>query len=151
MQDSKDDTKGVCYPKRKNSQRIVVVGDVHGAYDGLLEVLYHANITADKSSCVWKKQPVKTLLVQVGDLVDRGPGALESFACLRKLQTEAPKFNGTVVRLLGSKFAELDFLFSIIESFVSLLQIMTCGGWKGFSIIDINKQIQKQILKPLLS
>lgn len=107
----KDDTKGVCYPKRKNSQRIVVVGDVHGAYDGLLEVLYHANITADKSSCVWKKQPVKTLLVQVGDLVDRGPGALESFACLRKLQTEASKFNGTVVRLLGSKCAELDFLF----------------------------------------
>ena len=83
--------------------RLVAIGDVHGAYDGLLENLFDANITTSLYSCTWKPQPIKTILVQSGDLVDRGPNAHEAMKCIRYLQYTAPDFNAQVVRILGSK------------------------------------------------
>ena len=47
-------------------------------------------------------QAKQTILVQVGDIVDRGPSALEAFLCLKHLQKTAPEFNGEVVRLFGN-------------------------------------------------
>lgn len=83
--------------------RIIAIGDIHGSYDGLLQDLFAANITTSTEGCDWKRQDVPTLLVQMGDMVDRGPGALESLECLRHLQATAADFNSKVVRLLGSK------------------------------------------------
>ncbi|RYY77525.1 hypothetical protein EON63_18585 [archaeon] len=91
-----------------SDHRVIAIGDIHGSYTGLLEDLYYSNITRGRNECVWKEQSTKTVLVQMGDLVDRGPGALEALKCLRKLQREASKFNGEVVRLLGSKNNHLD-------------------------------------------
>lgn len=36
--------------------RVVVIGDVHGSYEGLLELLYYSNITASEKSCRWREQ-----------------------------------------------------------------------------------------------
>lgn len=36
--------------------RVVVIGDVHGSYEGLLELLYYSNITASEKSCQWREQ-----------------------------------------------------------------------------------------------
>ena len=83
--------------------RVIAIGDIHGSYVGLLEDLYDANITTSRDICVWRPQQTRTLLVQSGDLVDRGPGALESFKCLQNLQNTASEYNGEVVRILGSK------------------------------------------------
>lgn len=63
-----------------SNPRVVVVGDVHGEFDGLREILFASNITKNKESqnCEWTDQgPYGTVLVQVGDIVDRGPGATE--------------------------------------------------------------------------
>jgi hypothetical protein len=81
--------------------RIVVVGDVHGSYEGLLEVLYQAGITSNQTYCNWKKQEQNVLFIQMGDIVDRGPGATESWQCLHELQTSVVD-NNQVIRLLGN-------------------------------------------------
>lgn len=86
-----------------SNKRVIAIGDIHGAYEGLLEDLFYANITTSISSCSWRSQTTPTLVVQMGDMVDRGAGALESLECLRTLQSTASDFNAKVVRLLGSE------------------------------------------------
>ena len=44
----------------------------------------------------------KTLLVQMGDIVDRGNGSFEAWNCLRHLQSTASQYNAQVIRLIGS-------------------------------------------------
>ena len=65
--------------------------------------MFSANLTAAPRACEWKNQLEMTLLIQTGDLVDRGPNALEAFECLQHLQTTAFNFQAQVIRLLGSK------------------------------------------------
>lgn len=102
-----DATSGQCLPDLSDNRRLVAIGDVHGSLAGLLEVLYEANVTTSPSLCSWKEQGPKkedgVILVQVGDLVDRGPDAWGAFECLRNLQKDASKYNSKVVRLVGSK------------------------------------------------
>ena len=82
-------------------QRTVVIGDVHGTAFGLFELLYEANITSSIEHCEWKNQPAEgTLLVQVGDIVDRGHQAFQAWVCLEHLQSTAPA-GSSVVRLIG--------------------------------------------------
>lgn len=92
--------------------RMIAIGDIHGSYDGLLEDLFDANITKSMNDCQWKDQALYTILVQNGDLVDRGPGALESLHCLQYLQETAPLHNAEVHRILGSKFIVMTLYFS---------------------------------------
>ncbi|MBI2316163.1 MAG: metallophosphoesterase, partial [Betaproteobacteria bacterium] len=43
-----------------------------------------------------------TVLVQIGDVIDRGPKSKEAYALLASLQSEAPRTGGKVIRLLGN-------------------------------------------------
>ncbi len=86
-----------------NFPRIIAVGDIHGSYNGLLENLFYANITTSKTKCEWKHQDIPTIVVQMGDYVDRGAGALDALRCMRDLQTKASAFKGEVVRIVGSE------------------------------------------------
>lgn len=109
-EDCEDNGTKTCHP----NPRIVVIGDVHGSYDGMMEILYKAGITKSLDECKWKKSPVldktsdvrinnnNTILLQIGDIVDRGAGASESWSCLQKLQRTAPG-EARVIRLIGSK------------------------------------------------
>jgi hypothetical protein len=85
------------------SPRIVAIGDIHGSINGLLENLFQANITVSKTRCEWQQQTHPTIVVQMGDYVDRGSGALESLRCMKDLQAKAASYNGEVVRIVGSK------------------------------------------------
>jgi hypothetical protein len=88
---------------KSENKRIVAIGDVHGSNAGLLADLFAANITQSADVCEWKSQsPYGTILVQVGDIVDRGPHATEAFNCLRHLQAAASDHNSKVIRLIGS-------------------------------------------------
>jgi hypothetical protein len=82
--------------------RIISVGDVHGSLDGLLEILFHANVTAAPDVCEWRPDSNNVLLVQVGDIVDRGSQALAAWKCIDKLQHENVPDGSKVVRLVGN-------------------------------------------------
>jgi hypothetical protein len=82
---------------------VVMIGDVHGSYSGLTDLLHASGATSSPDSCLWVPQEKPLLLVQTGDIVDRGPGAMEAFDCLQYLQRNAADNNAKVVRLVGSK------------------------------------------------
>eukprot|EP01031_Cornospumella_fuschlensis_P025996 gene25996-31391_t len=133
-----------------SDHRLVAIGDIHGSYAGLLEDLFYANITSARHECTWKAQSTKTVLVQMGDLVDRGPGALESFKCLRKLQKEAHLFNSEVVRLFGNhelwwltgifyeKHPTADTKANIIAFITGLIEDIVSGAVRGAYLHTIN-------------
>ena len=76
----------------------VVVGDVHGELDGLREILLHAGLIDSCDS--WAGGA--SLLIQTGDVIDRGPLSRDSVRLLRTLQSEALECGGQVVRLCGN-------------------------------------------------
>jgi len=90
-------------PKPKYRGEVIVVGDIHGELDGLLEILLYAGLM-DSNAC-WSGHG--RVLVQLGDVVDRGPSGLESYDLLAKLQREAILSGGRVVRLLGNHEFEI--------------------------------------------
>lgn len=79
-------------------ERVVAVGDVHGAYDRYLEILRAAGIVDADGH--WSGG--RTHFVQIGDLVDRGGDSRKVLDLLRRLEREAPRSGGRVHILLGN-------------------------------------------------
>ncbi len=78
--------------------RVVAIGDIHGDVDAFAGILRRAGlINADRK---WSGQA--TTLVQVGDMIDRGPNSRAVMDLLMSLQTEAPRQGGRVIVLLGN-------------------------------------------------
>lgn len=82
----------------KGVDRIVAVGDVHGAYDNLVATLRNSGLIDKKLR--WTGGT--THLVQVGDLVDRGPDSRKAMDLLMKLQEQARRKGGWVHVLMGN-------------------------------------------------
>ena len=80
------------------SLRTIAVGDVHGELDALKEILQHASMTDGNNH--WAAGT--DTLVQMGDVIDRGPKSKQSYSFLGRLQREAAETGGRVVRLLGN-------------------------------------------------
>ena len=78
--------------------RIVAVGDLHADIDHALQTLQMAGIVDGDGH--WMAGD--SILVQTGDITDRGPDSLEVITLLRRLQTEAKDANGAVYPLLGN-------------------------------------------------
>ncbi len=81
-----------------SSRRIVAIGDIHGAFNGIREILRKIEIIDQKDQWVGGD----SVLVQTGDFLDRGPGATKVAELLMSLQEEAPKQGGKVIVLLGN-------------------------------------------------
>ena len=79
-------------------ERIVAVGDVHGAYDQLLPILRAAGIIDDRQRWVGGK----THFVQLGDVVDRGPDSRKVVDLYRRLESQASSAGGRVHYLMGN-------------------------------------------------
>jgi hypothetical protein len=79
-------------------ETVVAIGDVHGDFDDFTAILQQTHLV-DKQNH-WTGG--KTTLVQVGDLVDRGPKPRQVLDVVIALQEEAPKSGGRVVSLLGN-------------------------------------------------
>ena len=79
-------------------ETVVAIGDVHGDFDDFTAILQQTHLV-DKQNH-WTGG--KTTLVQVGDLVDRGPKPRQVLDVVMALQEEAPKSGGRVVSLLGN-------------------------------------------------
>ena len=82
----------------ETTQRIVAVGDVHGAFDKFVAILREAGIIDNRRR--WTGG--RAILVQTGDVVDRGPDSREVIDLLRKLEGEAERAGGRVHTLLGN-------------------------------------------------
>ncbi len=78
--------------------RIVAVGDVHGEIEGFDSVLRAAALMDQDGNWVGGD----AILVQTGDLTDRGPRVRAVMDRLRSLQEQAPSRGGRVVGLLGN-------------------------------------------------
>jgi hypothetical protein len=78
--------------------RVVAVGDVHGAYDRYVEILRTTGLLDDRLR--WTGG--RTHLVQLGDVVDRGPDSLKALDLLERLEKDAARAGGAVHALLGN-------------------------------------------------
>lgn len=79
-------------------QRIVAIGDLHGDHDAWRAIAGAAGLVDAKG----KWSGGNTTLVQMGDIVDRGPDSLKIIRDLMSLQREAPKRGGRIIVLLGN-------------------------------------------------
>jgi len=78
--------------------RIVAVGDVHGDLAGFKKILVHAGVVDGAGA--WAGGDA--VLVQVGDLIDRGPSMRGTLDFVMALEQDAAKHGGRVVALLGN-------------------------------------------------
>jgi hypothetical protein len=104
-------------------ERIVAVGDVHGAYDRYLEILRVAGVIDPAGRWVGGR----THLVQVGDMVDRGDGSRKVLDFLRRLERDAPGSGGRVHILLGNHE---------VARMLGDLRLTTAGEYAAFANRD---------------
>lgn len=78
--------------------RIVAVGDLHGDFDHWMAIAVAAGLTDGRGN--WSGG--ETVLVQLGDITDRGPDSLRIIRHLQQLEGEAKKAGGEVIVLLGN-------------------------------------------------
>jgi hypothetical protein len=78
--------------------RVVAVGDVHGDYGQFVKILGAAGLVDDAMN--WTGG--KTHLVQIGDVLDRGPDSRAVMDLLISLEQQAPLQGGYVHFLLGN-------------------------------------------------
>jgi hypothetical protein len=78
--------------------RIVAIGDLHGDYSAWRDIARAAQLVDADGR--WSGGD--TVLVQTGDVVDRGPDSLKIIQDLMRLQGEAPRSHGQVIALVGN-------------------------------------------------
>lgn len=78
--------------------RIIAIGDLHGDWTAWRAIVRAAGVMDDKGH--WAGG--KTILVQTGDVPDRGPDTLKIIDDLMRLQKEAKATGGQVVTLVGN-------------------------------------------------
>jgi hypothetical protein len=83
---------------QKLPARIVAVGDLHGDYSAWQDIARDAGLIDARGH--WAGG--KTVLVQMGDITDRGPDSLKIVRSLQQLQKEAPRKAGKVIVVLGN-------------------------------------------------
>jgi hypothetical protein len=79
-------------------QRVVAIGDVHGAYEPFVAILREAGLIDARDRWIGGS----ALLVQTGDVLDRGPDSRRVIDLLRKLERSAARAGGGVYALLGN-------------------------------------------------
>ncbi len=85
-------------PAAASAERIVALGDVHGSFDGLTAILRTAGLVDEELRWIGGD----AILVQTGDLMDRGAGIRNVFDLLIDLETQAEEAGGRLVALLGN-------------------------------------------------
>jgi hypothetical protein len=85
-------------PRPPAPQRVVAIGDLHGDCSAWRDIARAAGLI--DASNGWAG--AKTVLVQNGDVVDRGPDSLKIIRDLQRLKREAPRAGGRVVTLVGN-------------------------------------------------
>ena len=98
---------------QKKTRKLIAVGDVHGQFEGFVKILRHAGLI--DAGHHWIGGHCR--LVQIGDILDRGPFSLKVDALLDQIQKEALSAGGEVVRLIGNHELELMMENYLISEF----------------------------------
>lgn len=83
---------------KKFKSRIVAVGDLHGDLSHAVRVLRLAGLINLRNEWIGKR----SILVQTGDIVDRGKDTILLYQLMDRLRGEASRAGGAVVNLLGN-------------------------------------------------
>src|SRR5262245_52911525 len=119
----------------QTTERVVAVGDIHGAFDNFVAILRAAQVIDNRNR--WSGQ--RTVLVQTGDILDRGPDSRKAIDLLQRLERDAQRAGGRVVSLLGNH--ELMRL-------VSDWRYVSAGEIDAFKTRD-SMQLREQVLATL--
>jgi hypothetical protein len=94
--------------ERDTTNEVVALGDVHGGYERLVNLLSLAGlIKPDGQSPVgYSWSGGIRLLLCTGDLIDKGDRSIEVIDLLRALEAQAPASGGEVIITLGNHEAE---------------------------------------------
>jgi hypothetical protein len=117
-------------------ERVVVVGDVHGAYTELLGVLGEAGLVDGEGH--WSGG--RDHLVMLGDLIDRGPQSREALDLVMRLQTEAQAAGGRVHMVLGNHE---------VMSLIGDLRYVNGDDWAAFAADEGPKERERYIKRRL--
>lgn len=82
----------------QDATRIVAIGDIHGAYDGLTTILRRAGLVNEQLR--WSGG--RAVLVQTGDYTDRGTDVRKVMDLLMQLEKEARAAGGQAIVLAGN-------------------------------------------------
>ncbi len=115
---------------QKRGKRLVVVGDIHGQLDPFVRILQHAKLINER----WDWCAGNDLLLQIGDVFDRGPKAKQADLLLDKLQWQAANSTGEVIRLVGNHELEI------------LLANYAISGMEGVEAEEVREKLTKQVL-----
>lgn len=80
------------------NHKIIAIGDIHGDVESLKLILRHSNLIDENDE--WIAEDV--MLVQVGDILDRGVFGTYIYDYLLKLQKDAIKKNSKVILIMGN-------------------------------------------------
>jgi hypothetical protein len=118
-------------------ERVVAVGDVHGAYDRFVEILKVAGVI--DAGVHWAGGA--THLVQIGDIVDRGDDSRKALDLVRRLEKEARSAHGQLHLLLGNHEA---------ARMLGDLRLTAAGEYAAFATPDSESVREKFLgsLKP---
>lgn len=104
----------IVYPSEKTNlpqvDRLIVVGDVHGDLTALKRALYKAGAIDEDLEWVGGK----LVIVQIGDILDRGDNDFEVINLFEKLKKDAKKNGGVIHTLSGNHElmnVQLDFRY----------------------------------------
>jgi hypothetical protein len=89
---------GAAISAQPATQRLVAIGDIHGAEDNFVEILQAAGLVDQQRK--WRGG--RTRLVQTGDFTDRGAPVRSVMDLLMRLEDEARRAGGRVEVLLGN-------------------------------------------------
>jgi len=76
----------------------MAVGDIHGAFANFVAILRASQVIDNRNRWIGGRM----VLVQTGDVVDRGPDSRKAIDLLRQLERDAQRAGGRVVSLLGN-------------------------------------------------
>lgn len=82
----------------QTTERVVAIGDVHGAYESFTGILRAAGLLDRRDRWIGGR----TVFVQTGDVLDRGPDSRQVLDLLRRLERDARRAGGRVIPLLGN-------------------------------------------------
>ena len=80
------------------TERVVAVGDVHGAYTNFVAILRAAGVLDNRDRWIGGR----TILIQTGDILDRGDDSRRVVDLMRRLERDAQRAGGRVLSLLGN-------------------------------------------------